>query len=262
MPHRPRKWPIFGVHLTLFSAVAKRVVRDYHFRPVMPIHLSDQSDLKELSAEPFATMDNKPRSTDMTASAAPKAEEDEYFRRIDECAANRTSVTIPNSLPTHARYLMTKMFSLSKSQVRLFSGKLERTVDRGGNSGCPPAAVYGDANLLEAVQRFLARENVVLRVLVQQDVDGGLASHPLVSLISGMKENGTLKGTVEFRQLQGEQTKIENHFMVADDSAYRLEFDHDPCQAQANFNNVSIARGLIDAFDNYLFPDARQIYVS
>lgn len=198
----------------------------------------------------------------MTMPADLTAEEQEYFRRIDECAAKRTSVTIPNSLPTHARYLMTKMFSLAKSQVRLFSGQLERTVDRGGDKNCPPAAVYGDTGLLEAVRRFLAREDVVLRVLVQQGVDGGLESHPLALLISAMKENGTLMGKVEFRQLQGEQRTIENHFMVADDSAYRLEFDHDPCKAQANFNNTAIARGLIDAFDNYLYPDARQIYAA
>lgn len=197
----------------------------------------------------------------MTTLADLSAEEREYFRRIDDCAANRTSITIPNSLPSHACYLMTKMFSLAKDRVRLFSGKLEREVDRGCTGGNPPVAVYSEANLLNAVRQFLGRENTVLHVLVQEDVDGGIDSHPMVSLIRNMKESGILKSDVEFRQLQGEQTKNENHFMVADESAYRFEFDHNPCRAQANFNNPTIAHKLIDAFDKNLFYHARHINI-
>jgi hypothetical protein len=196
-------------------------------------------------------------------------EQAEYYHNIDRCSDGAIDQPISNALPEHARYLMTKMFSVAIKQIRLYSGRLEQSVysrdmceaSKDNNADGTPVAVYSDHNLLSAVRGFLSKDNnCELRILVQTGVDGGIESHPLLSLISEMRNNGSLLGKVEIRQLKEKHLKgehfdvFEHHFMVMDSTAYRFEFDHNPCRAQANFGDSKTAKSLAELFDDFLFP--------
>lgn len=205
---------------------------------------------------------NNPDETAL--SGEPPVSDECYNRTVDECADEGRNQIISNALPEHARYLMSRMLRKARSRIRLYSGSLEQSVQspQGCGTAAPaPVRVYADPDLLAAVEEFLRVEGHALSILVQKDVDGGVEDHPLVCLVQDLKARGDLRGSFELKRLNGEQAKINNHFMVMDDTAYRFELDHNPCRAQANFGDSKTAQALADLFDNFLLPAATALNV-
>lgn len=199
-----------------------------------------------------------------TTAAKPAPENQDYYRNVDRCVSEKLDQPISNALPAHACYLMTKMFQGAQKRIRLYSGSLERRVKescaldgepKGAAGSADLVDVYADKDLLAAARDFVGNRSGDLSIIVQKDIDGGVETHPLISLITEMKRDGSLRGNVEIKQL-GQQYAgaIENHFMVMDDTAYRFEFDHNPCRAQANFGDPKTAKALAELFDENLFP--------
>lgn len=204
-----------------------------------------------------------------TAAAKPTSEDQGYYRNVDRCVSEKLDQPISNALPAHACYLMTKMFQTAHKRIRLYSGSLERRVKEscaldgepeGATGSADLVDVYADKALLAAVCDFVGNRGGDVSIIVQKDVDGGVETHPLISLITEMKRDGSLRGKVEVKQL-GKQyaDAIENHFMVMDDTAYRFEFDHNPCRAQANFGDLKTAKALAELFDENLFPAGKPV---
>ncbi len=199
-----------------------------------------------------------------TTAVKSALEDQDYYRNVDRCVSEKLDQPISNALPAHACYLMTKMFQTAHKRIRLYSGSLERRVKescaldgepKGAAGSADLVDVYADKGLLAAVRDFVGNRSGDLSIIVEKGVDGGVETHPLISLIAEMKGDGSLRGNVEVKLL-GEQYAgaIENHFMVMDDTAYRFEFDHNPCRAQANFGDPKTAKSLAEVFDEYLFP--------
>ena len=164
--------------------------------------------------------------------------EQDYYANIDKCAVEAIDRFIKNGQPEHATYLMTKMVNLASDHIRLFSGSLVRDV-------CDKH-VYADEGLIESIKLFLNRsEKATLEIAVQKEVDGG-SEHPIIKSVQEMRDNGTLKGVFDIRKVDADDDT--NHFMVMDDNAYRLELDHDPCNAIANFNDKKTSKQITSFF--------------
>ncbi len=212
-------------------------------------------------------------STTPTPNCVP--ENGEYYRIVDACASARSNQPISNALPEHARYLMTKMFQIASRKIRLYSGSLERSVaspyacepGTKDNPGCAPVEVYAYKDLLVAVGGFLRKQDNELYIVVEKEVDGGIDAHPLVTMVNELSRDGTLLGKIEIKKLEkkleeNDSGVVENHFMVMDDAAYRYEFDHKPCRAQANFGDSATAKSLVELFDKYLFPAGIPVFAA
>lgn len=185
-------------------------------------------------------------------------EEQQYYKSIDECAALATNQMIENSLPVHAKYLMTKMLSYANNRIRLFSGTLcQQKADGSGHD----EQIYGSEELIAAAIDFLSRGKNDLCILVEHDIDGGVDSHPLIQAFKTMTLR---KGTVEVRCLKDVElgNKRIPHFMIMDERAYRIEYDDKETKALANFGDFSRAKQWADYFDKTLFAKGKIVYQS
>ncbi len=172
------------------------------------------------------------------------AEDREYYRNIDECAALGINRIISNGCPEHATYLMTKMLERARARIRLFSGALRDEVD-----GVP---VYGSRDLIRAACGFLCAASRRIEIVVQND-PSDLDAHVFIRAIREAKDIGTIKGSLVVRKAGASAASFDQHFMVADNRAYRLETGGPEVRATANFEDPEFARTLIDAFDGRLF---------
>ncbi len=168
-----------------------------------------------------------------------------YESIIDEYASKRKDALIPNSKPIHARYIIYKLFGLARNSVRLYTGNLIREhVSEEGEK----IEIYGWDKVISAAIRFLKGDDQArLKILLEEKTD--LRDHPLINAISkvGLDEQlelRVLKKTPEIEE------KAAHHFMTAEDSAFRVELDHDGVKAVANFNDKETTSLLNSFFDS------------
>lgn len=111
-------------------------------------------------------------------------------------------------------------------------------------------SMYADSSLINAVENFLKNAEAKLDILLQTEID--LESRTLIKVLKEKKERREILGTINIHLAKGKAISLENHFMVMDDTAYRLETDHGHTKAVANFGDCETAKRLVDFFDNVL----------
>lgn len=183
-------------------------------------------------------------------------QESRYFGEVDAALAAGSDLLISNGKPEHAVYLVEKFLAHAKKSVRLFSGRLSRAV--GG------VEVYGSPEVGEAADKLLTNLGA-LQIVLEHDIDvdegAAWAAHPLVRIKDRLEKEGRLTGHLEIRQASEESLahlrrfNFLNHWMVMDDSAYRLETDARKATAHVNFGDAEMAGMLAHIFDR-LFKDA------
>lgn len=186
------------------------------------------------------------------------AEEREYYSFIERCALFAEDTEISNSKPSHAIYLIDSLINFASEQVRIFTGKLTRKSQIQTNSDGQSVDLYADQNLIKDVCNFLAKdENHSISIVSENEIDGGLDTHPLILRVKELHEAGNLKGSFEVRYLnESQKTHLASldflfHFTIMDKSAYRLEYGREECKARANFGDVKVASDLITIFDTF-----------
>lgn len=176
----------------------------------------------------------------------------EYYRLIDECAQTKKDLLISNGLAEHAVYLMTLMFRHAQSHIRLFSGELPDVMGREHKE----IKIYSNDELMAAAENFLRNECSNLDILVQKAEN--VKSRIFIRDLERKKQGGLIKGLVKLKVTNASISDISSHFMIVDNSGYRLETDHDNTKAIANFGDNKTARRLVDIF-NVLFNNASEI---
>ncbi len=173
-------------------------------------------------------------------------EEHEYYRNIDRCASESLNKKIMNGRPAHAVYLMTKMFSQAQNHVRLYTGTLADKLKENE----APISAYDSRELVDAAAFFFKKSGSLFEVIVQKETET-IESRFFIMTLRQMKKDGKISGDIKVRNAPETLTAIDNHFMVVDDMAYRLETDHDKTFAVANFNDKELASILAGFFDKY-----------
>lgn len=182
-----------------------------------------------------------------------------YYRSIDKCAAEGSDKFIENSMPAHATYLMLKMFQKAVGEVRLFSGSL--CMSRIKEDIPSDEKVYASNKLIKEAISFLQDRSGVLEIVLEKDIDGSLGTHPLITAISAIKNQ--IKGRVVVRKLSsGNAIPDKKHFMVMDNKAYRVEYDHDNTKAVANFGDTERASQWAQYFDKVLVKNSSVIFTA
>jgi len=186
-------------------------------------------------------------------------EQQAYCDLVDEILLNRTDKEISNGKPEHAVYLMSKLFGLATTKIRLYSDHLKHAVPVIGGIDGDVIDLYGEKEVIKNAIEFLKSPSASLEIVIENDI-ANLEQHQLVKTIKKAKEQGLIQGKFEIKKINQSGLKwlkdndFLNHFLVADDHAYRIEIDDNPMnyQARANFNSNSTgyASGLLGLFDS------------
>lgn len=175
------------------------------------------------------------------------AEEDDraYYRLIDDALRYRANRKIPNRKPAHTVYLLNRFFSCARRNVRIYTGRLSRTV---GN-----VRAYADPEITGSAIEFLRRNDSCLSIVIvgEPDVDPGqpIGSHPLLAAIS---EAEGIRGTVRVSRGNPRDWKeLPHHFVIMDSEAVRIEFDGNSTDGAAKFGDAHLAGRLARIFDEF-----------
>ena len=183
-----------------------------------------------------------------------------YFEHADAALKDKTNVLISNGKPEHAVFLTHSFFMHAKHRIRLFSGRLSRIY---GN-----VHVYGNRHIVKALRQLLSDEktiSIVLECPIDVDPDQSVSDHPMVQTASELRQEGKLRGLLEIRQ--ADQDAIDfltthnflYHWMVMDETAFRLETDIEHTKAHANFGDFKMAATLAGLFDRILYRKSTQL---
>lgn len=187
----------------------------------------------------------------MSGSSKTSSDFYNYYKLIEDCAENKKDLIISNGLAEHAVYLMTAMFRYAKNHIRLFSGELPDEVRRESQT----IKIYSNEELLMAAENFLRMEGSRLDILVQEGEN--FESRIFIQTLKKKHEEGVIKGSVNLK-ISEALCGISSHFMVIDNSGYRLETDHNHTKAVANFGDSNTARKLGEIFNTF-FHNANEI---
>lgn len=173
-------------------------------------------------------------------------EQKEYYETIDRCAEEEIDLTIYNSDPKHASYLLTTLLSRAKSEVCIYTGGLSETV-------------FADQSLINKAIEFL-KGNVShkIRIVFQEkNNQDKLLGNAFVKAIISEGSLGSLIDRLELWQASEYCYDIKNHFTVMDRKAFRYETDHGKKTAVANFGDKDSAKTLFDMFEIIISKSTR-----
>lgn len=157
--------------------------------------------------------------------------------------------TFLNSDEDHALEVLVRIFQTAQEEVRIFAGCLCHHV---GNK----------QEYIIALSEFLERGGS-LKILLNKFNQEAAKSSGLYKRLAYYKEKGypiVVKDTKAHPFLTSDPDKKEIHFTVADEKAYRIETDIEKRTAECNFNNPTLAKGMITFFDGlFVREDAHEI---
>jgi len=175
---------------------------------------------------------------------------DEYRALVDECAKHRYNFPIANGSALHARILISKLLEIAEEEVVVVSGCLTDQSSAGDD-------VYGHEPVIRSAKRFLSNPNAHLSIVVQEGhIHGGNDNRFLRNVINDPDRQGILTITVPKHGILGEEIP---HFMISDQSSYRLETgpdardkNTDKMTAVANFGDKKTAEEMRTYFDEVI----------
>ena len=180
-----------------------------------------------------------------------------YCEMVDKYSQKRTNSYISNGKPEHAIYLISKLFGMAEKHIRIYSDKLkDKLLSSERSDHGDSLDFYGNDELLKKLLPFFSTSGTKLDIVVEKDIEN-IESHSLLAMIKDMKSSGNFKTEVTLKKLDKEGLDIladidfQNHFIVSDCEAFRLEIDHEPLnyQARANFGDIEISRKLVSIFE-------------
>ena len=177
-------------------------------------------------------------------------DESQYFDLVDRVCRREKALHISNSHPRHAVYLIYKLLASAEREVRLFSGKLTRSI---GDVG-----VFENEALAKAACELLSRPDTKLQIAVQDPLHDTETpgDHPFIQRILSCEAR---QGGLELRRCSAKtvgwlkQEDILMHWMTMDDRAYRLETDVENVKAHADFGDKQMTASLNRLFDQAIF---------
>ena len=170
---------------------------------------------------------------------------------VDEYASTASNRIILGATPYETLYLVQRMFDVARKRARIHTGKLARCLTFDREAGTDIVEMYADQRLVSSIVEFLRRNSSArLDILVEEEVDGGVDSHPLL-------ESAKEVAADRLRIYSSCSSQLDNHFITIDDHAYRIELDHVTHRAIANFNDRSQTAGLNAAFDRIISRSER-----
>jgi hypothetical protein len=158
----------------------------------------------------------------------------DYAKIVTEAYRNNQDFIIENSDIDHAKFLSYLLLNKAKNKVRIFTGKLRELF-------------YSDERIKEAIQETANKGKRIDIVIESNEPE-------CKEFLSFVKDNENIH-VFKLNSV----TDIKNHFILIDETAFRIEAPHTKKQLDgnkvkglANFNDPIFAKKLVDIFDNSL----------
>ncbi len=194
--------------------------------------------------------------------------EREYNELVMSCAKASSDFQLSNSSTPHAIFLINELVKKSFREVLLFSGSLSLK-NICASEKDPEYSLYSNSHLLNTFRQFLSADFVEgakeLKIVVEQDVDGGDDNHPLINIARELHDEKKLIADFSVRKLTSQavdmlkELNMNNHFFVGDGKSYRFETDIENHKAVANFGDSSTANKLRDIFNTLYTCDSAKV---
>jgi len=157
---------------------------------------------------------------------------EKYRQMVKRSADLKSKDLLPNGGVEHAEVLIENIFSHASSTIRVFSGHLNNRV-------------YGSDSVVTEATAFLENPNNRLMILLQ-DIEewSALNDNRLVGLCDSEAPDRCI-----IKKASSEDKDIESHFVVMDDSGYRIEPDKSKPTGIGCFNDTELAAKLNQHFD-------------
>lgn len=168
---------------------------------------------------------------------------DAYEKAVDHYGKNKIDAEFTNKGPEHASIVVSRIFEYAKYSVKIFTGTL--------NSQVADSPKY-----MQALHRYVnsGRPLFVIVEEMPQLVDCSNALKFVIESSNNPLLNVKYKiATPEFIESVSNSFISHNpyHFMIADDSIYRVETEREEFKAICNFNDEKITKRLAKTFDAF-----------
>lgn len=184
-------------------------------------------------------------------------DERDYVEYVNDTMRERYKLPFHNHGTFHAVHLIYRFFIGAAKEVRIFSGELKCYAD--SDDGYRGMKIYAEENILHAVGAFLFFEGTSLKIVVERLDD--VLNHPLVLYLQKLKARGKLAGRCDIVQLDVDEYDRDQHMIILDRSAYRMETDSEKVKALVSANDPPIAKRLIKVFDK-LWANSKPLWSS
>ena len=138
----------------------------------------------------------------------------DYKSRINKALKHGHELSTYNRDIMHAIEVIVGGFNHSSKTINLLSNELDKRI-------------YDAPRILQAIRKFLQKENTELNILLEKDLD----DHPILEVCKEYGDKVTIK-----RVPDEWQKRYSFNFMTIDDVAYRYEPDRDSFEAIVGVN--------------------------
>ncbi len=159
-----------------------------------------------------------------------------YYTIANNLFEKKENKPFDNGEYAHALWGMYKLFEMAEQSINIFSGKLKEQING--------VDFYANTQFLEMVEKFLNKPNSTLNIISEEALD---ESHSFIKLSKSSPD-----GKINIKKFEKEKYNFDNHFIVADNIAYRYELEENngkTVKAEFNFNDAKSAKTLTRIFD-------------
>ena len=170
-------------------------------------------------------------------NATPSISIKEYEEALSQLAARREPHVFYNEGNEHALVVFKTIFKNAKKSLYIVAKDLTNT------------EVSNASEYIDSLSNFLNREDTKLNIMLTS-VDNNIVRNTQV-FRSIFNSNAYKRGNVNIFNLNGKKFKDGDnivHFCFADGQMYRIETDIENRKARGNFNDSSVAEGLLKSF--------------
>lgn len=153
----------------------------------------------------------------------------DYEEFVEGLAERRDPKVFSNRSASHALSILRNVFKIAKNEVSIFSGKLD-------------PCVYTDKILLDQAEKFVSAGGQV-RVILQNDIPQDRKGGP-----EDFYHFAISRGKVKLVSDGHPLKDVKKHFLVSDNSVYRLELNIEEQSAVCSFNDEQRASQLSEIF--------------
>ncbi len=158
----------------------------------------------------------------------------EYQNLVKNADRNNEDFFIDNSTVDHAKFLTYTLIKRAKKFIKIFTGNLSE--------------IYYDNGIIVREMQRKMNEGVEIQIITRE----ATKSKEMLEL----KNRNSTKLSISYLK---DKIKLDNHFLLVDSSAFRVEFPHNKkdretktfnVYGKANFNNVEIGNHICTIFKN------------
>lgn len=167
---------------------------------------------------------------------------DKYINYVIALARGKDNSVFLSNDDAQAITVLSNIFKNADKEVRILAGSL-----------C--SKIANDPEYISSLSDFIERNGKVMILLNKFNENEAVLCnlYKRLSYYSSIKKTIIVKSTDGHAYMSTDTDKKEVHFTIADNNAYRIEFDIENKIAECNFNDTEVVENLKKIYDGVFF---------